>query len=481
MRYQEPIYIQNENEAVRNKDILNVNMSSDIVVFGSPSFSLSGASKLPCGVDNPPMSYTFQTYMISANTQTIPLTFDFTGDTTSLVGGNASFKFEIYKYTPMFSGFSSTPVYKSPVVPYSSFSGTNMTSYSIPVNVLVLDGDYLIKPYYELAAPTSFLKLLGKTLDTKKYISGNKFGLYNDEFDYYFVAVKNAEKPFLTENSSNFSEIGQLKQDVRIPTDNQTIFVIQDGYIGNFVFTLNGLALANGYDYTFSGNIVTLNAPTYATDIVTIIYGTSGGSNLFGDTIDVTSAVVSGVTDGQGSNTTYFNTTTGKYEIYTSVTPKEFNSLIVMINGATLANGVDFYQSITNPKRIILEGDIMIGDIITIVYFPSTSTSQNINTNTPNVSWGVNTAPLTIDGHFTLEVANDVNFNSYYYTGTTDYIYGNNYYAHSFIASGTVGTNLYYRVKNTKNYTTICGDVITSTAYSDTIPLIIQTNSINSY
>jgi len=116
-----------------------------------------------------------------------------------------------------------------------------------------------------------------------------------------------------------------------------------------------------------------------------------------------------------------------------------------------------------------------------MVYFPGTSTSQNLNTNTPNVSWGVNTAPLTIDGYFTLEVANDVNFNSYYYTGTTDYIYGNNYYAHSFIASGTVGTNLYYRVKNTKNYTTICGDVITSTAYSDTIPLIIQTNSINSY
>ncbi len=48
MRYQERIYIQNENSSVRNKDILNVNMSSDLCVFQSPLFNISGASKLDC-------------------------------------------------------------------------------------------------------------------------------------------------------------------------------------------------------------------------------------------------------------------------------------------------------------------------------------------------------------------------------------------------------------------------------------------------
>ena len=48
MRYQERIYIQNENKAIRNKNILNVNTSSDICVFETPILTMSGASKLDC-------------------------------------------------------------------------------------------------------------------------------------------------------------------------------------------------------------------------------------------------------------------------------------------------------------------------------------------------------------------------------------------------------------------------------------------------
>ena len=86
MRYQEPIYIQNENGAVRNKDILNVNMSSDVCVFESPKYSLSGASKIDCTGSTSGTSY-----IISATTQNIPLTFDFTANTSSFVNTNALF------------------------------------------------------------------------------------------------------------------------------------------------------------------------------------------------------------------------------------------------------------------------------------------------------------------------------------------------------------------------------------------------------
>jgi len=48
MRYQERIYIQNQNSAVRNKSISNVNMSSDLCVFSSPTFDISGATKINC-------------------------------------------------------------------------------------------------------------------------------------------------------------------------------------------------------------------------------------------------------------------------------------------------------------------------------------------------------------------------------------------------------------------------------------------------
>jgi len=195
----------------------------------------------------------------------------------------------------------------------------------------------------------------------------------------------------------------------------------------------------------------------------------------------VTSPVVSGVTNGEGSNTSYFNTTTGKYEIYTSLTPAQNGSILVMINGATLANGADYYQSISNPKRIILEGDIQVGDVISIVYFPSTNVVNGIITNNPSVSWYITTPPQLVNGLFTLEVSTGSSFTTLLSSGTTDYIVGTTLYYNSFVVTGTIGQKLYYRVKNEKNYVTICGDLVNSIAYSETIPLTIQSNSINSY
>ena len=89
MRFQERIYIQNENGAVRNKDILNVNMSSDMCIFESPLFNLSGASKIDC------TGTTGTSYVVSTAT-TIPLTFQFTANTETFSANSATFKYEIY-------------------------------------------------------------------------------------------------------------------------------------------------------------------------------------------------------------------------------------------------------------------------------------------------------------------------------------------------------------------------------------------------
>jgi len=476
MRHQEPIYVQNENGAVRNKDILNVNMSSDICVFQSPQYSLSGASKIDCIGSTSGTSY-----IITAATQNIPLTFDFTANTSSFIDTSALFRFEIYKYSDIFSGFSSTPVYKSETLNYSTFSATNMTTQYVPSSGLTLDGEYIIKPYYSFGVCTDFLGKLNKNVDTSTFIYGTEYGIYNKKFDYYFMAMKQAETPILTQNSSNSAEIGQLTQQVIIPSDGQVTFNVQNGVIGDFVVTLNGLVLALGEDYSFSGNVVYLSGETFSNDIITVIYSTSGGYNMVSDNINIKTPIVSGVTDSQGSSEVYFNTNTDKYEIYTSITPQDGGSVIVMLNGATLANNIDHFQSITNPKRIILQGTVIVNDIITIVYFPRATSSMGLNTNTPIVSWGIRESPTIQNGYFILEVSTGDTFNSLYYSGITDYQVGISYYSQGFIANGTVGDTLYYRVKNEKNYTTICGDNVNSTAYSEIIPVIIQSNSINSY
>ena len=91
MRYQQLIYIQNENSGVRNSDILNVNMSSDICIFENPLFSVSGATKIDC------TGSTGTTYVVTTAT-TIPLTFNFTGNVDTFTATSATFKYQIYKY-----------------------------------------------------------------------------------------------------------------------------------------------------------------------------------------------------------------------------------------------------------------------------------------------------------------------------------------------------------------------------------------------
>jgi len=177
----------------------------------------------------------------------------------------------------------------------------------------------------------------------------------------------------------------------------------------------------------------------------------------------------------------YFNTTTNKFEVYTTVTPQLGGNIILMLNGVTLANNIDYYQSTTNPKRLILEGDLLVGDIITLIYFPQTDVVNGLNTSKPIVSWSIQNFPQKNNGYFSLEVSTGETFNTFYYSGYTPYDINNILYSDTFTASGTVGSNLYYRVKNEKNYETICGNIITTTAYSEVIPVTILSNSLNSY
>lgn len=475
MRYQERIYIQNNNEAVKNKDILNVNMSSDICIFNNPTYSLSGASKIDCSGN------TGTTYVISTAT-TIPLTFNFTGNTNSFTANSATFKYEIYKYNVEGEMFYIPPVYKSDTIQYSAFSGTNSISQSISVSGLSMDGEYLVKGYFEYNVCTDFMNKLGKKVDTLLYRNGLEYGLYNGNEDYFFRAIMEAESPTFQSTLSNLIPATSLNQLTIIPDGGLNTIILPIAIDGQIIVSLNGLLLAQDYDYTLSGSVLTLSGETVSDDIITIISGTFGSTDrLQSDNIFINSEIASGPSNNEGSNKAYFNTTSGKYEIYTTVIPKTSNALIVMLNGAILTDGIDFYQSTSNPKRIILEGDLQLDDIITISYYALTNIVNGITTNTPLIGWSISNAPQTDSGVFSLEVSTGNTFNTFYYSGSTPYIAGQTQYTDTFIASGNIGTKLYYRVKNSKNFVTFCGDIVNSTIYSEIIPLTIQTNSINSY
>lgn len=491
MRHQEKIYVQSDISGIRNKDILNVNMSSDMCIFEQPSFTVSGASKIDCS------GSTGTSYVISSAT-TIPLEFIFTGNTDSFSANSSNFRFEVYKYNYDINSFVIPPVFRSETFQYSAFSGTNEIDYMIPVSQLNLDGEYLVKGYYQYNTCTTFLNKLGKVFDTSVNQSGSQYGMYNDEFDYYFIAIGAGEKPALQQNQSNSPTPNALYQQIILPTalpnpnfgvdsdvefldEYSSTLLITNSYQGDPVITMNGSVLAEGYDYSLSGNLVTLSGSVVSDDIFTVIYTTSSVYQLTSDVIDIALPIVSGTTGNEGLNQAYYNTSTGKYEIYMSITPLEFNSVIVMLNGVTLANGVDFYQSTSNPKRIILQGIIIVGDLISIVYFPQAGTINGLINSSPFISWTIQNGPTNLGGYFSLEVSTSSLFDTFYYSGTTPYVLGQTLYSDSFDVSGPLGTKLWYRVKNNKSFVTFCGDIVESVIYSDVIPMIIQNNDVNSY
>ncbi len=152
-----------------------------------------------------------------------------------------------------------------------------------------------------------------------------------------------------------------------------------------------------------------------------------------------------------------------------------------MVNGATLVFGIDYFQSISNPKRLIFEGTILVGDIIVIGYNSNAPYVGSIDTSTPTIYWNIGKAPQLVNGEFILEFATDEAMTDVVSSASTEYVVDSSNYNANGAISGTVGSQLYYRVTNNKNYVTLCGDIVQSTAYSETIPITIATNSINSY
>jgi hypothetical protein len=476
MRNQDKIYCQ-DTSIVRNKTVLNVNTSSDMCIFETPSFKVIGASKIDC------TNSTGTSYIISTAT-TIPLLFEFANPES--VSEDTKFKYEIYKYKEQINAFTLPAIYQSEV-----FAITNFLDTDVSVTALKLDGEYLIKGYFESNVKTDFFKKLGKTLDTLTYRNGSEFNLYDSKFDYHFIALKAAETPTFNRIQSNVPNTGTLYQQVILPTifdvdegekqPTQNTLVVPNSYAGNMILTLNGMVLAKDLDYTLSTNIVTLNGEVLSDDVFTAIYAPTGGNNLIGENILVKAETPRGVEGGEGNNKFYFNTTSNKYEIYTTIIPADGETVIVMLNGITLANGLDHYGSTSNQKRIILEGDLRINDILTLVYFGRTNVVNGLKIPNPTISWSVKNAPEMVNGYFSVEVCDDDDFINLTHSGVTNYVVGQASYLDTFDVKGVFGSKLYYRVKNVKNYKTFCGDVITSVGYSEVIPLVVETNSINAY
>lgn len=447
--------------------------------------SCSGVTEVICDLDFSGLtSGSTNVYPLTGQTD-IDLDFTFTANTKSLTG-DTEFNFEIYKYNKDLDVFTQPSVYQSRAYTWDEFSGTSAFTASIPVSNLSTDGDYLVKGYYNYGICTEILSLLGEKRSTAQFKSGDNYSLYKKDRDFHFVAFTAAETPFLNPSTPLIPVLNAFTINSFIVNEPQTDYNI-DTASSDYLVSLNGLTLSKDLDYSISSNTLTtvlkLSATTVSGDVITYAYLNSSTDNsaIRLDVFDITSPIVSGATDGQASNDVYYNTTKGKYEIYASVTPSNGNDIVVNLNGVTLANNIDYYISTSNPKRIILDGNLVVGDILNLYYVSNTNAQGNIDTTSINISWSIQTPPTEVNGEFILEIAQDEDFNNIIVTGQTSYVIGSTNYTKTLNLVGSAGDIQYYRVKNIKKYEDICDNLIETDAYSEIIDITIQTNAINSY
>jgi len=426
-------------------------------------------------------------HLLTGQTE-INLTFNFTGNTSSFIDDNAKFKYEIYKYIPELGLFNKPSIYSSEYLEWSEFSGTSAFTDSVLVNSLNPDGEYLVKGHFIHNVCTEFATLLGYTYSTTSNISGESYGIYESSRDNYFIMFNNADEPIL-QNGTDDNVIGSLTVASLIIEDNTTEFLLPYT-TSNFIISLNGLVLANELDYSLSSlelesgivNRLNLSGVTVSGDILTYVYTNSETfNNIKAENFDILTPITSGTTNNEGSNTVYYNTDTNKYELFLSMVPVNGNDIVLTLNGIMLANNIDYYQSISNPKRIIINGNIIIGDILTVYYNTNTNIQDEQFGTSILVNWLIQNAPQNNNGHFTVEIASDINFNNIILSGTINYEAGSTGYGLSVNLIGGLGDKQYYRVKNTKKFTTLCGETLISEKYSEIVPITIQTNLNNSY
>jgi len=496
---------------------LTVSLCVDLYFFDDGAFCTGGTCSNSCisiGSATYPVLDSGSTgvYVIDRVTGGTEFDFEFKFSSSQFSGftnsRNLKFRYEVYKYFPASGNFRKPVLYNAGYFDKNAFSidkgGDYILNQKIPYSSLNLDGDYLIKGYFLGDVLTDYGKRLGQQIDTSDYKFGSDNRYYNrlSFRDWYFSANYKADTPNISLTAPTTSQLGTLRviseyitcQSATTATticNTGTTYVLGSDINGDVLISLNGEVLNEDLDYTLSAStnqtgrtvkVLELFTGTTTGDVLTYAFVQNGDSNNFKyEIIDIDFPIVSGATGGQGDNNVYYNTTTGKYELYTELPPATGNDIYVTINGATLANNIDYYRSTSVDNRIILQGAIFSGDVINIYYNSLANVSDDIYTATHQINWTIDNAPQESNGFFTLEVANFKSFSAITQSATTDYVTNQHNYSSYVTFSGDVNTVQYYRVKNTKEYRTMCGDKIISEAYSETIPITIRYNSINSY
>ena len=394
---------------------------------------------------------------------------------------------EIYKYNQNIGEFTKSSL-SNFTIPYENLSGDSVNT--IPIqSANIGEGEFLLKSYWGYNVNTLFAKEEKVRKDTiTTYKRGELYGLYVPETDWYFISLYEASKPnFNNSESPPPSGINTLVVSTQFTESDRTDYYIQG--LSEPIVSYNGSVLAKNIEYSAytSGDtrFIRLNFTPLDRQILTYAYVLNGSANdLLPDLFIINNTITSGDTGTQNStDRVFYNITESKYEFYLLSVP--ISDVVLTINGSILTKDIEYYSSPSNNRRIILDGiTLNEGDIIEAFYQPKANVTGGISTNSPTISWSIDTAPTSNNGKFTVEFTDesDKNFENIVYSFEVDYIISQRTYSKNVVLTNArAGDKFIYRVKNEKFYTPIIGETIYSVSYSDVNNIEILVNSGESY
>ena len=463
------------NDCIKNSMSTNLELNSDFEDFIFPDVNISGTTKISSGLTiNSAEVYNF-------NSQSgLTINFIFTGNTSSFNKVH-KFGYDVQKWVDETSGFTQT-VYNKEI----DFSNTFTYNDFINTNELKYNGDseYIINLYYIFSGNTL---PLGNTIifNTKDFILPNlEYSNYSENYSGYFSIYN--------EPNINLSEIGEVRlfegtynyEVLDLEESGQTEFFISKTPTKIINLNLNGLSLLYGneilgeIEYTNDLNkIIIKSGLTSSGDIITIQYIADDNQPEF----YVDSFYVNDLTDR-----IQLNTGTTKYEFLLENTPSSDVNLI--LNGLKLNEGIDFYKSITNLRKLIFhETSIEVGDTLIALY----QTDFDIgNVYSSAVTINFQSILEQEEGEFLLEVTDsfDTDFLNPIYSASTDYSFGGLYETvkgeiyQYFLTFSPIQINQTYlaRIKNTKQVDFV-EYTINPFSFSNVITFKAGDNSIESY
>ena len=307
-------------------------------------------------------------------------------------------------------------------------------------------------------------------------------------FYWYFINIFSADKPLFNNSVAPSSpSLNTFTVSTQFTTSGQTDYTING--LSDPIVSYNGSVLAKDIEYsavtTGPTPFIRLLFSPLDNQMITYAFISNGKTNdLLADTYQINSTIISGASQTQStSDRVFYNLTTLKYEFYLTSSPA--TDVVLSLNGSVLTKDIEYYKSFSDNRRIILEVGLNVGDVIEAFYVPNAAINGGISTNTPIISWSINSAPSTeINGRFTVEITSpsDIDFQSVIYSEIVSYEVNQKTYSKMITLTNAVaGDKFIYRVKNEKFYTPIKGETIYDVSYSDVNKIQILTNAGNAY